>query len=78
MNIRNLIAAYRQIDAEDRKERELMKLEGGEFRIEILRDLILAARYDVEAKVNMRDGTMITIRRPSEADKYAEARRELN
>jgi len=78
MNIGNLIKAYRVIDAEDRKERELIKLEGGEFRIEVLRDLIMAARFDVEAKVTMRDGTIIMIRRPKEDDKYAEARRELN
>jgi len=78
MNVKALVSAYRQIAIEDKKARELVKLEGGEFRIEILRDLILAAKYDVVAVVRMKDGTEITIKRPIDGDRWAEAKRELN
>ena len=68
--IRHLIAAYRQIKTEERKQRDYAALVGTELNYIILKDLINSARWGVVVTVTLKDGTRMDIRPDNPFDRY--------
>jgi hypothetical protein len=69
MVVRQLLAAYRVIKENERKQRQYDALVGTEVNYTIIKDLIASAQHDVVISLTFRDGSKMDIRREDPFDK---------
>jgi len=73
MAARQLLAAYRQIKAQERKQRDYDALVGAELNYTIIKDLINSAQQNVVIHLTFKDGTSMDIRREDPFDRFRAA-----
>lgn len=69
MRIGNLLAAYRMVQAQERKQRQYDALVGSQINYTIIKDLINSAQHDVVIHLQFKDGTQMDIRREDPFDR---------
>lgn len=69
MNIRMLIKAYKQIEAEEVKQKQFDELEANPLNYGIIRDLVNTAQAGIVITINLTDGNKIVIERKDAFDK---------
>lgn len=74
MNIRMLIRAYKQIEAEEVKQKQFDELEANPLNYGIIRDLVNTARAGIVVTINLKDGTKIVMESKDSFDKLQQQR----
>jgi hypothetical protein len=69
MIVKQLLAAYRIVKEQERKQRQYDALVGTQVNYVIIKDLINSAQHDVVIHVQFKDGTQLDIRREDPFDK---------
>jgi hypothetical protein len=74
MNIRMLIRAYKQIEAEEVKQKQFDELEANPLNYGIIRDLVNTARAGIVVTINLKDGAKIVMESKDSFDKLQQQR----